>query len=59
MGPFIKDVINRGGRGFAKRLSLLISLLSKKDDNGMVGQISRKIDDDFYERPLKCEFKKR
>ena len=31
--PFIKDVINQGeGRGFAKRLSYLISLFSKSDD---------------------------
>ena len=52
-GPFIKDVINRGGGGFAKRWSYLISLFSKNDDEGGRGdKKSQKIDDVFYERPL-------
>ena len=50
MGPFIKDVINQGGGGFAKRWPYLINLFSKNDDEG--GQKSQKIDDVFYERPL-------
>ena len=33
-GPFIKDVINGGGGGLAKRWSYLISLFSKSDDEG-------------------------
>ena len=51
-GPFIKDVINQGGGGIAKRLSYLISLFSKNDDEGgRGGQKFRKFDDVFYERP--------
>ena len=52
MGPFIKDVINRGG--FAKIWCYLISLFSKNDEEGggERGQKSQKIDDVFYEQPL-------
>ena len=35
--PFIKNVINQGGRGFAKRWSYLISLFNKSDDQGEGG----------------------
>ena len=45
---FIKDVINRGGGGFAKIWSYLISLFSKNDDKGGRGQKSQKIDDVFF-----------
>ena len=53
-GQFIKDVINRGGGGFAKRWSYLISLFSKIDDEGgrEGGQKSQKNDDVFNEWPL-------
>ena len=51
MGSFIKDVINQGGGGFAKRWFNLISLFSKNDDEGGGSQKFRKIDDVFYERP--------
>ena len=47
MGPFIKDVINRGGRGFAKRWSYLISLFSKNDDEGG-GQGGSKISKNWW-----------
>ena len=43
-GPFIKDVINRGGGGFAKRLSYLISLFAKNDDKWRGVKKSQKID---------------
>ena len=47
-GPFIKNVINRGGRGLP--WSYLISLFSKNYDEGGRGcQKSQKIDDFFYE----------
>ena len=48
-GPFIKDVIDYGGGGFAKWSSYLKSLFSKSDDElgrGR-GQKSQKIDDVF------------
>ena len=53
-GPFIKDVINQGGGGFAKRWSYLISLFSKSDDEGGGGS---KISKNWWrllwiERPL-------
>ena len=43
MGPFIKDVINQGGGGFAKRWVYLISLFSDSDDEGRRGQKPLKI----------------
>ena len=53
MGPFIKDVINRRGGGYAKRLSYFISLFSKNDDEGGGDQKSQKKNDDVLnERPL-------
>ena len=52
-GPFIKDVIIQGRGGF---FYYLISLFSKIDDEGgRGGQKSQKIDDVFYERPLKIQ----
>ena len=41
-GAFIKDIINQGGGGFAKRWSYLISLFSKSNDKGGGGQKSQK-----------------
>ena len=39
------------GGGVAKRLSYLMSLFSKSDDEGGGGQKSQKMDDLFYEWP--------
>ena len=53
MGPFIKDVINPGGEGLAKRLYYFISLFSKSNDEGGRGcQKTQKNEDVFYEWPL-------
>ena len=49
MGPFIKDVINQGGGGFAKRWSYFIGLLSKNDNEGEGGQ---KLMTSFMNDPL-------
>ena len=51
---FVKDVINQGGGGFAKRLfsnnAYLVEVMTGGGGEG--SQKSQKIDDIFYERPL-------
>ena len=47
------------GGGVAKRLSYLISLFSKSDDEGGGGQKSQNIDDIFYELPITVNFKQK